>query len=115
LEDELVRETILQVVSLKLWHTLSFGRLQVIKFFSPKLAFSVLLMVSHVCFKHLQMELCLNPELIKKWTKIKRKEAKEAKKAGQPCNPSEMLENKFLRNLIEEFLEVCLRNSLNSL
>jgi hypothetical protein len=26
-----------------------------------------------------------------------------------------MLENKFLRNLIEEFLEVCLRNSLNSL
>ena len=35
LEDELVRETILQVVSLKLWHTLSFGRLQVIKIVSP--------------------------------------------------------------------------------
>ncbi|XP_062211429.1 uncharacterized protein LOC133912612 isoform X2 [Phragmites australis] len=80
LEDELVRETILQLVSLKLWHTLSFGRLQ--------------------------MELCLNPELIKKWTKIKRKEAKEAKRADQPTNPSEMLENKFLRNLIEEFLEI---------
>jgi hypothetical protein len=29
LEDELVREAILQLVSLKLWHTLSFGRLQV--------------------------------------------------------------------------------------
>uniref|UniRef100_A0A0E0NVY2 Intron-binding protein aquarius N-terminal domain-containing protein n=1 Tax=Oryza rufipogon TaxID=4529 RepID=A0A0E0NVY2_ORYRU len=80
LEDELVRETILQLVSLKLWHTLSFGRLQ--------------------------MELCLNPELIKKWTKIKRKEAKEAKKAGQTCDASEMLENRFLRNLIEEFLEI---------
>lgn len=80
LEDELVRETILQLVSLKLWNTLSFGRLQ--------------------------MELCLNPELIKKWTKIKRKEAKEAKKVEKPANPSEMLENKFLRNLIEEFLEI---------
>ncbi|KAG8043156.1 hypothetical protein GUJ93_ZPchr0922g6512, partial [Zizania palustris] len=78
LEDELVRETILQLVSLKLWHTLSFGRLQ--------------------------MELCLNPELIKKWTKIKRRE--EAKKAGQTCDASEMLENKFLKNLIEEFLEI---------
>ncbi|KAL6650047.1 hypothetical protein ACP70R_014271 [Stipagrostis hirtigluma subsp. patula] len=80
LEDELVRETILQLVSLKLWHTLSFGRLQ--------------------------MELCLNPELIKKWTKIKRREAKELKKADQPTIHSEMLENKFLRNLIEEFLEI---------
>ncbi|KAM3292475.1 hypothetical protein ACQJBY_032603 [Aegilops geniculata] len=80
LEDEIVRETILQVVSLKLWHTLSFGRLQ--------------------------MELCLNPELIKKWTKIKRKEAKEGKKAGKTGNSSEMLENKFLRNLMEEFLEI---------
>jgi intron-binding protein aquarius len=56
------------------------------------------------------MELCLNPELIKKWTKIKRREAKESKKADQPINPSEMLENKFLRNLIEEFLEVHLCN-----
>ncbi|KAG8063199.1 hypothetical protein GUJ93_ZPchr0003g18236 [Zizania palustris] len=80
LEDELVRETILQLVSLKMWHTLSFGRLQ--------------------------MELYLNPELIKKWTKIKRKEIKEAKKTGQICDASEMLENKFLRNLIEEFLEI---------
>lgn len=35
LEDELVRETILQLVSLKLWNTLSFGRLQVILGFLP--------------------------------------------------------------------------------
>ena len=70
------------------------------------LFFLCLLLVSYLCLKHVQMELCLNPELIKKWTKIKRREAKEAKKADQPTNPSEMLENKFLRNLIEEFLEV---------
>lgn len=63
---------------------------------------------TYIVFKYLQMELCLNPELIKKWTTIKRKEAKEAKKAGQTCDASEMLENRFLRNLIEEFLEVCL-------
>jgi len=68
--------------------------------------FMCLLLGSYLCFKHIQMELCLNPELIKKWTKIKRREAKEAKKADQPIDPSEMLENKFLRNLIEEFLEV---------
>ena len=68
--------------------------------------FMCLLLGSYLCFKHIQMELCLNPELIKKWTKIKRREAKEAKKADQPNDPSEMLENKFLRNLIEEFLEV---------
>lgn len=59
------------------------------------------------------MELCLNPELIKKWTKIKRKEAKEGKKAGKTGNSSEMLENKFLRNLMEEFLEVHLENCSN--
>ncbi|KAL6878408.1 hypothetical protein ACP4OV_012578 [Aristida adscensionis] len=80
LEDELVRETILQLVSIKLWHNLSFGRLQ--------------------------MELCLNTDAIKKWTKMKRREAKELKKADQPIVYSEMLENKFLRNLIEEFLEI---------
>jgi hypothetical protein len=37
LEDELVRETILQLVSLKLWHTLSFGRLQVSRLSSLKI------------------------------------------------------------------------------
>jgi hypothetical protein len=72
LEDELVRETILQLVSLKLQH-------------------SFLWTTSKV-----QMELCLNPELIKKWTKIKRREAKEAKRSDQPTNPL------VVKNLIEE-------------
>jgi hypothetical protein len=72
LEDELGRETILQLVSLKLQH-------------------SFLWTASKV-----QMELCLNPELIKKWTKIKRREAKEAKRSDQPTNPL------VVKNLIEE-------------
>lgn len=52
------------------------------------------------------MELCQNPHLIKKWKKLTKKEAKEAKKAGHPFDPSSMLEVTFLRNMIEEFLEV---------
>ncbi|XP_072992424.1 uncharacterized protein [Typha latifolia] len=80
LEDEFVSETVLQLVSLRLWHSLSFGRFQ--------------------------MELCLNPHLIKKWKKMTKKEAKEAKKGGQLFEPSKALEVKFLRNLIEEFLEI---------
>jgi len=52
------------------------------------------------------MELCLNPHLIKKWKKLTKREVKEAKKAGRPFEPSTMLEVKFLKNLIEEFLEV---------
>lgn len=51
------------------------------------------------------MELCLNPDLIKKWRKIA-KRAKEANKKGELFDPSNMMEVKFLRNLIEEFLEV---------
>lgn len=35
-----------------------------------------------------------------------KKEAKEAKKGGQAFDPSKMVEVTFLRNLIEEFLEV---------
>ncbi|XP_010916892.1 uncharacterized protein [Elaeis guineensis] len=80
LEDEIVSETILKLVSLQIWHGLSFGRLQ--------------------------MELCLNPHLIKKWKKMTKKEAKEAKKGGQAFDPSKMVEVTFLRNLIEEFLEI---------
>lgn len=57
-------------------------------------------------FDLIQMELCLNPHLIKKWKKMTKKEAKEAKKGGQPFDPSKVLEVRFLRNLIEEFLEV---------
>ncbi|OAY64326.1 Intron-binding protein aquarius [Ananas comosus] len=79
LEDEIVSETVLQLVSLRLWHSLSFGRFQ--------------------------MELCQNPHLIKKWKKMTKKEAK-AKKGGQVVDPSKVLEVKFLRDLIDEFLEI---------
>lgn len=51
------------------------------------------------------MELCQNPHLIKKWKKMTKKEAK-AKKGGQVVDPSKVLEVKFLRDLINEFLEV---------
>lgn len=80
LEDEIVSETVLKLVSLKLWFSLSYGRFQ--------------------------MELCLNPHLIKKWKKMTIKEAKEAKKRGEPFAPANALEVRFLRNLIEEFLEI---------
>lgn len=52
------------------------------------------------------MELCLNPDLIKKWKRVVKRESKEAMKRGEPFDPSSMLEVKFLKNLIEEFLEV---------
>lgn len=80
LEDEIVSQTVLKLVSLQLWHSLSHGRLQ--------------------------MELCLNPHLIKKWEKMNKKERREAKKKGQEFIPSNILEVNFLRNLIEEFLEI---------
>ncbi|KAK8946189.1 hypothetical protein KSP40_PGU019610 [Platanthera guangdongensis] len=80
LEDNIVSETVLKLVSLQLWHCLSRGRFQ--------------------------MELCLNPQLTKKWRKMIRKEAKEAKKLGKSFCPSKRLEVTFLRDLIEEFLEI---------
>jgi intron-binding protein aquarius len=49
------------------------------------------------------MELCLNPGLVKKW---KRMLKKEPVKGGNHLDPSTTVEVKFLRNLIEEFLEV---------
>lgn len=52
------------------------------------------------------MELCLNTELIKKWKRMIKREAKEAMKQGEFFDPSTKLEVKFLRSLIEEFLEV---------
>lgn len=52
------------------------------------------------------MELSLNPDLIKKWKRMIKRESKEAAKWGEPFDPSSSLEVKFLRNLIEEFLEV---------
>lgn len=45
-------------------------------------------------------------DLIKKWKRMIKKEAKEATKRGGPFDPSTTVEVKFLRNLIEEFLEV---------
>ncbi|KAL6288695.1 hypothetical protein ACE6H2_006205 [Prunus campanulata] len=80
LEDEIVSDTVLTLASLESWHSLSYGRFQ--------------------------MELCFNPGLIKKWKKMIRKEAKEAAKRGEPFDPSTTLEVQFLRNLIEEFLEI---------
>lgn len=38
-----------------------------------------------------------------------RKELKEAKKTGKPSDHSSILEVNFLRNLIDEFLEVSLK------
>ncbi|KAB1227544.1 Intron-binding protein aquarius [Morella rubra] len=80
LEDEVVSETVLRLASLQSWHSLSYGRFQ--------------------------MELCLNTELIKKWKRMIKREAKEAVKQGELFDLSTKLEVKFLRSLIEEFLEV---------
>lgn len=52
------------------------------------------------------MELCLNPDLIKKWKRMIKREAKDASRKGETFDPSSKLEVKFLRNLMEEFLEV---------
>ncbi|KAK4770601.1 hypothetical protein SAY87_031133 [Trapa incisa] len=80
LEDEIVSEIVLRLASLLSLHSLSYGRFQ--------------------------MELCLNPDLIKKWKRVIKREAKEASRRGETFDPSNKLEVKFLRNLMEEFLEV---------
>lgn len=54
-----------------------------------------------------QMELCVNPDLIKKWKKMTKAEAKKAKKRGENYDPSNSLEATFLRNFVMEFLAVC--------
>ncbi|OIW01887.1 hypothetical protein TanjilG_31069 [Lupinus angustifolius] len=77
LEDEVVSMTVLRLASLKSWYSLSYGRFQ--------------------------MELCLNPGLVKKWKRMVRK---EASKGGQHLDPSTTTEVMFLRNLIEEFMEI---------
>lgn len=79
LEDKIVSETVLRLAGFQSWYSLSFGRFQ--------------------------MELCLNPDLLKKWKRMTKREAKEAMKLGK-SNPSNLLEVKFVRNFIEEFLEV---------
>ncbi|KAK7349047.1 hypothetical protein VNO80_23889 [Phaseolus coccineus] len=78
LEDEVVSRTILRLASLKSWHSLSYGRFQ--------------------------MELCLNPGLIKKWKRMIKKEP--VKGGGSHLDPSTTVEVMFVRNLIEEFLEI---------
>ncbi|XP_030532350.1 RNA helicase aquarius [Rhodamnia argentea] len=80
LEDEIVSETVLRLASLQSWHSLSFGRFQ--------------------------MELCLNPDLIKKWKRMIKRESEDTTKHGEQFDPSCKLESKFLRNLMDEFLEV---------
>ncbi|KAJ7942622.1 Embryo defective protein [Quillaja saponaria] len=77
LEDEVVSKVVLRLASLKSWYSLSYGRFQ--------------------------MELCLNPGLIKKWKRMMRK---EPVKGGGNFDPSTTLEVTFLRVLIQEFLEV---------
>ncbi|CAI9278954.1 unnamed protein product [Lactuca saligna] len=79
LEDDIVSKKVMRLASLHCWHSLSFGRFQ--------------------------MELCLDTDLIDKWKRIAKK-AKKAKKRGESFDMSVMLEVKFLRNFIEEFLEV---------
>lgn len=48
----------------------------------------------------------MNTDLIKKWKRMLKREAKEVAKRGEHFDPLNMLEVKFLINLIEEFLEV---------
>lgn len=55
------------------------------------------------------MELGFNSDLIKKWRRMIKR---EAAKSGESFNPSTTLEVQFLRNLIEEFLEVVICTSL---
>lgn len=88
LEDEIVRGTVLKLVHLQLWHSLSSGRFQ--------------------------MELCLHPQLIKKWKTMVKKEAKEARRTGMSSDPRDKLEVKFLPMLIQEFLEILDSKVINS-
>ncbi|RZC64580.1 hypothetical protein C5167_008270 [Papaver somniferum] len=80
LEDDIVSQTVLKLASLRVWSCLSPGRFQ--------------------------MEMCLNPNLIKKWKKMIKKESKVAEKRGEPFDLLSKLEVKFVKNLIEEFLEI---------
>ncbi|PIN23485.1 DEAD box containing helicase [Handroanthus impetiginosus] len=79
LEDEIVSERIMRLASLECWHSLSKGRFE--------------------------MELCLNENMVKKWKRIA-KRARDATKRGEAFDPTTTVEAIFLRNLIQEFLEV---------
>ena len=52
------------------------------------------------------MELCLQPDLIKKWKRLSKKWAAEAMSKGEQSDPSSSPEANFVRSLIEEFVEV---------
>ncbi|KAG5008532.1 hypothetical protein JHK85_027074 [Glycine max] len=78
LEDEVVSRTILRLANLKSWYSLSYGRFQ--------------------------MELCLNPGLVKKWKRMIKKEP--VKGGGSHLDPLTKVEVMFVRNLIEEFMEI---------
>ncbi|KAL0896755.1 hypothetical protein Bca101_080716 [Brassica carinata] len=80
LEDGVVNETVLSLAGLQSWHSLSYGRFQ--------------------------MELCLQPDLIKKWKRSSKKWAAEAMSKGEQFDPSSSPEANFVRGLIEEFVEV---------
>ncbi|KAF3577400.1 hypothetical protein DY000_02035589, partial [Brassica cretica] len=80
LEDGVVNETVLSLAGLQSWHSLSYGRFQ--------------------------MELCLQPDQIKKWKRSSKKWAAEAMSKGEQFDPSSSPEANFVRGLIEEFVEV---------
>jgi intron-binding protein aquarius len=80
LEDAVVNEIVLSLAGLQSWHSLSYGRFQ--------------------------MELCLQPDLIKKWKRSSKKWAAEAKSKGEKFDLSSSPEANFVRGLIEEFVEV---------
>ncbi|KAI3949344.1 hypothetical protein MKW98_023281 [Papaver atlanticum] len=79
LEDDIVYQTVLKLASLRVWSCLS-----------------------HVRF---QMEMCLDSNLIKKWHKMIKKQSKEAENRGEPFDLLSKLKVRFVKNLIEEFLE----------
>ncbi|KAL0740229.1 hypothetical protein Bca4012_081742 [Brassica carinata] len=87
LEDGVVNETVLSLAGLQSWHSLSYGRFQVGDSFT-------------------QMELCLQPDLIKKWKRSSKKWAAEAMSKGEQFDPSSSPEANFVRGLTEEFVEV---------
>ncbi|CAN7020136.1 unnamed protein product [Brassica oleracea var. botrytis] len=80
LEDGVVNKTVLSLAGLQSWHSLSYGRFQ--------------------------MDLCLQPDLIKKWKRSSKKWAAEAMSKGEQFDPSSSPEANFVRGLIEEFVEV---------
>ncbi|CAL1411701.1 unnamed protein product [Linum trigynum] len=80
LEDDVVSKTVLRLASLQSWHSLSYGRFQ--------------------------MEVSVNPDLVKKWKKMIKRDDKEAAIRGETFNPSNSVEAKFLKDLIVEFLDV---------